>query len=96
MLGSFFVHVVSIWVWQPDDSHSKAQYIRQFGKEKWDFKKNFRKEEWKAIAQEVSKRKFRDKDSEILLKDVPVPNKRLRKEISRYGLHSDNQDYNGM
>ena len=89
-------YVVSFWVWQADKSHSKAQYIRQFGKGKWDFKKNFRKEEWRAVAHEVSKRKSRDKDSEIWLKDIPVPSKRLRKEISRYGLHTNNQDYNGM
>ena len=91
LLGSYPVPAVSVWVWQPDISHSKAQYIRQFGKEKWDFKKNFRKEEWKAVSQEVSKRKFRDKDSEVWLKDSLVPSKRLRKEISRYGLHTHNQ-----
>ncbi|KAM0800254.1 ankyrin repeat-containing domain protein [Usnea florida] len=73
---------------------SKAQYIRQFGKGKWDFKKNFRKGEWKAVSQEVSKRKFRDKDSEVWLNNSRVPSKRLRKEISRYGLHTRGQHEN--
>ena len=96
MLGWFLVHVVSVRIWQPDDSHSKAQYIRQFGKGKWDFKKNLSKDERRAVAQEVSKRSFRAKDSEIWLNKSLVPRRRFRKEISRYGLHTHDQDDPGM
>jgi len=61
---------------------SNAQYIRQF--EKWAFKKNSSKDQWEGIAVEVRKRKYQGKESEIFVKNKRIPDKKLRKEISRY------------
>ena len=72
----------------PDHSNcdaSKAQYIRQF--KKWKFEKNLRGDQWKWIAKVVRNRKSSGKDSEILIKDGRVSDRRLRKEMSRYRPH---------
>ena len=64
---------------------SKAQYIRQF--KKWKFEKNLRSDQWKRITKVVRNRKSNGKDSEVLIKDGPVSDSRLRKEMSRYRPH---------
>ena len=72
----------------PDHSDcdtSKAQYIRQF--KKWKFEKNLRGDQWKRIAKVVRNRKSSGKDSEIFIKDGRVSDRRLRKEMSRYMPH---------
>ena len=69
----------------PNRNASKAQYIRQF--KKWKFEKNLRGDQWKTIAQVVRNRKAYGKDSEIVAKDVRVSDRRLRKEMSRYRPH---------
>ena len=66
----------------PNRDASKAQYIRQF--KKWRFEKNLRSDQWKKIAKVVRNRKAYGKDSEILIKDGRVSDRRLRKEMSRY------------
>ncbi|KAK0508381.1 hypothetical protein JMJ35_009465 [Cladonia borealis] len=66
---------------RPSDA-SKAQYIRQF--KKWKLEKNLRGDQWKKIAKVVRNRKTYGKDSEILIKDGRVSDRRLRKEMSRY------------
>ena len=65
-----------------DSDASKAQYIRQF--KKWKLEKNLRGDQWKKIAKVVRNRKTYGKDSEILIKDGRVSDRRLRKEMSRY------------
>ncbi len=73
-----------------DHCISKAQYIRQF--EKWAFKKNSSKDQWEGIAVEVRKRKYHGKDSEIFVKNKRIPDKKLRKEISRYAPADRHED----
>ena len=68
-----------------DEDASKAQYIRQF--KKWRFEKNLRAVQWKKIAKVVRDRKTYGKDSEILINDGRISNRRLRKEMSRYRPH---------
>jgi hypothetical protein len=63
---------------------SKAQYIRQF--EKWGFKKNSNRDQWKAIAWKVHQRKSQGKKSEVFIKDRRISDQKLRKEMSRYPL----------
>ena len=63
-------------------SSSKAQYIRQF--KKWRFEKNTKSERWKQIAKVVAKRKSRGKESEVSIHDRNISEKQLRKEMSRY------------
>jgi hypothetical protein len=43
-------------------------------------------EEWKSIAHEVHKRKLEGKESEIKIQGKLIPNKKVRREISRYAL----------
>ena len=69
----------------PDGDASKAQYIRQF--RKWKFDKNLRSDQWRKIAKAVDNRKSYGKDSEILIRDGRVSDRRLRKEMSRYRPH---------
>ena len=61
---------------------SKAQYIRQF--KKWKFEKNLHSDQWKRIAKVVRNRKSNGKDSEVLIRDGRLSDSRLRKEMSRY------------
>lgn len=68
-----------------DGDASKAQYIRQF--KKWKFEKNLRGDQWKRIAKVVRNRRSYGKDSEIVIRDGRVSDRRLRKEMSRYGPH---------
>ena len=72
-----------------DRGASKAQYIRQF--KKWKFEKNLRGDQWKRIAKVVRNRKTYGKESEILIKDGRVSDRRLRKEMSRYRPHEHDE-----
>ena len=42
-------------------------------------------EDWEAITLKVTKRKRDDKESVVWIDDEVVPEKKLRKEVSRYG-----------
>ena len=61
---------------------SKAQYILQF--KKWGFKKYSNKDQWKAIAIKVRKRKSQGKESEICVRGEKISDQKARKEMSRY------------
>jgi hypothetical protein len=67
----------------------KAQYERRF--KAWGFQKNKKKDDWELVAFKVKKRKKEGKLSEVTMDGKPVPAKRLRKELSRYGYKADFQ-----
>lgn len=71
----------------PKHDISKAQYLRQL--KKWGFEKNSSSDQWKKVAMVVRKRKSRGKDSEVFIKDDRISDQKLRKEISRYGVHRE-------
>lgn len=49
------------------------------------FRKNLKREEWRAIATHVSNRKRQGKDSEVIWNDTRFEAKKLRKELLRSG-----------
>jgi hypothetical protein len=77
---------------------SKSQYDLQF--KKWNLRKNLNKNAWKFIHCRLEKRKCQGKESEIYFNNVLVPNKKVKKEISRHvlptlqqGLSSDKDTF---
>lgn len=52
----------------------------------WDilhFRKNLKREEWRAIGIHISKRKRQAKESEVIWNNTPFEAKKLRKELQR-------------
>ncbi|CZR63647.1 uncharacterized protein PAC_13544 [Phialocephala subalpina] len=64
----------------------KAQYTRKF--KQWNFSKNSTSDKWKFVARELEKRKRDGKESETYINGKLIPNKKIKKEISRYLLPS--------
>lgn len=62
---------------------SKAQYVRKL--DTWGFSKNVTVSSWQRAASLVKKRKELGKDSAIAMNGKPIPQKKLKKELSRYG-----------
>lgn len=63
-------------------SNSKAQYERHF--KIWNFRKNLNDVEWKFVHHRIEKRKRNDKGSVLQVDGIAIPNKRVKKEISRH------------
>ncbi|KAF8247193.1 hypothetical protein K440DRAFT_479801, partial [Wilcoxina mikolae CBS 423.85] len=61
---------------------TKAQYERHF--KMWNFRKNLNDDEWKFVHNRMEKRKRNDKDSVLRVDGIEIPNKRVKKEISRH------------
>ncbi len=73
-------------------SHSsKSQYERHL--KIWGYQKNLKKDDWSMIAQVCRKRKELGKDSIVEIDHRVISSKRLRKEISRYGLNNTRQEF---
>jgi hypothetical protein len=66
-----------------DETSRKAQYEKCF--KKWGFHKNKKRDVWEANVPKVVRSKRENKDSEVIISNVVVPMKKLRKELSRYG-----------
>jgi len=64
----------------------KAQYEKKF--KEWRFKKNHTKEDWRIVGHKVEQRKRAAKESNVYLDQELMPQKKLRKEISRQGYMS--------
>ncbi|KAH6973072.1 ankyrin repeat-containing domain protein [Ilyonectria sp. MPI-CAGE-AT-0026] len=64
-------------------SATKAQFVRKL--EVWGIKKNHTKEAWIYAEAMHQKRKREGKDSEVLIDGKLVPQKRMKKELGRYG-----------
>ena len=62
--------------------NSKAQYETQL--KKWNIRKNLTNEEWNYTLLQVRKRKFDGKESDVYLNGRVVPEKRIKKEMSRH------------
>ncbi|MCJ1269666.1 hypothetical protein MMC22_009558 [Lobaria immixta] len=60
---------------------TKAQYEIQF--KKWDLRKNLTNKEWDYVHSRVEKRKREEKDSDVYFKRTKIPEKKLKKELSR-------------
>jgi hypothetical protein len=73
-----------------DVNNSKAQYTRQL--QKWKISKNLTKGDWKVIAGHLKRRKLEGRESEIRVNGLQIPRKKLKKEISRYILPSQEQE----
>ncbi|KAH8753943.1 ankyrin repeat-containing domain protein [Hyaloscypha finlandica] len=65
---------------------TKAQYEKKF--KEWRFKKNHTKEDWRIVGHKVEQRKRAAKESNVYLDQELMPQKKLRKEISRQGYMS--------
>ncbi|KAG9237441.1 ankyrin repeat-containing domain protein [Amylocarpus encephaloides] len=61
---------------------SKNQFERKF--KEWGFRKNFTKEELKAVLSKKHKRDREDKASQVSMNGMVIPEKRIRKEESRF------------
>ena len=61
---------------------SKEQYFRRF--KKWGLSKNSTSRDWAIVAHKVRKRKLSGKDSAIYINGSMIPEKKAKKEISRY------------
>jgi hypothetical protein len=62
---------------------SKHQYTRQF--RTWRLKKNSTEDTWKFVSRRLEKRKLEGRDqSEVEINDILIPEKKVRKEISRH------------
>ncbi|KUJ14548.1 ankyrin, partial [Mollisia scopiformis] len=64
----------------------KAQYTRKF--KQWNFSKYSTSDKWKFVARELEKRKRDGKESETYINGKLIPNKKIKKETSRYLLPS--------
>lgn len=62
---------------------SAGQYERQF--KKWGFRKNLAPNEWQFVSRRIEKRKREGKDTDLRIDGVAIPEKKLRKAITRYG-----------
>lgn len=51
--------------------------------------KNSTAKQWKSIAKKERKREAMGKPTEVLVKGKVIPNQKLRKEIVRYGVASE-------
>lgn len=60
---------------------TNSQYERK--SKQWKFRKHCKRTDWVAVSEMVSKRKRDGKESEVIIDGVPVPPKKVRKEISR-------------
>src|ERR1700753_709130 len=63
-------------------SCSKSQYERYL--DKWGYKKKVPARVWGHIGKQVRERDDAGKESEVIIRGVPVPPKKWRKEIQRY------------
>ena len=72
----------------------KGQYEKKF--KEWRFKKNHTKEDWRIVGYKVDKRKraAAAKESNVYLDQELMPQKKLRKEISRQGHMSCTEQIN--
>lgn len=61
--------------------NSKAQYEIQF--KKWNLRKNLTNEEWDYVHVCIRKRKREEKDSDVYFNLTKIPEKRIKKELSR-------------
>ena len=62
--------------------NSKAQYETQL--KKWDFRKNMTNKEWDYTLLRMRKRKFDGKESDVYFNGSKVPEKKLKKQMSRH------------
>lgn len=60
----------------------KAQYERQFTL--WRFRKKLSSNEWEFVFGRMEKRKREGKENELFVEGFRVPDKRIKKEISRH------------
>ncbi|KAH8700390.1 fungal-specific transcription factor domain-containing protein [Talaromyces proteolyticus] len=63
-------------------SSSKAMYERQL--KKWGFHKNLKGNDWKIIQYKIEKRKRDGKRTDVYIRNTLVPEKKVKKEISRH------------
>ncbi|MCJ1349153.1 hypothetical protein MMC31_007389 [Peltigera leucophlebia] len=61
---------------------SEAQYETQL--KKWDFRKNMTKKEWDYTLLRMRKRKFDGKESDVYFNGSKVPEKKVKKQMSRH------------
>lgn len=61
---------------------SEAQYETQL--KKWDFRKNMTKKEWDYTLLRMQKRKFDGKESDVYFNGSKVPEKKVKKQMSRH------------
>ncbi|MCJ1342795.1 hypothetical protein MMC31_000984 [Peltigera leucophlebia] len=61
---------------------SKAQYETQL--KKWDFRKNMTSKEWDYTILHIRKRKLDGKESDVYFNGSKVPEKKLKKQMSRH------------
>ena len=64
-----------------DKRGSKSQYEHRL--RKWGFRKNFTRDEWRAIHYRIDIRKRLGKDSDLYVGGTLISQRKLRKEISR-------------
>lgn len=62
--------------------HSKSQYERIF--QRWGFRKNRTKDEWKAIASHVQLAQESGAQIEVYVDDTLIPDTKIRKQTQRY------------
>jgi hypothetical protein len=53
-------------------------------RDEWGFRKNLQKSDWQILQHHISKRRRNGKESQFLLHGVPIPQRKLDKNISRY------------
>jgi hypothetical protein len=70
-----------------NESPRKSQYERHF--KQWGFQKNTNKAIWVAAASRTAKRKTDEKETEVWIGSERVPEKRLKKEVARYGYDAE-------
>ena len=79
----FVIHE-SVEISQTNTISSEAQLRQQL--KKWDLSKNQSKTVWEYAARQYRKRKHDGKDSEIVINGAKIPEKKMKKEVSRYEL----------
>ncbi|OQU94322.1 Ankyrin repeat-containing protein [Cladophialophora immunda] len=62
---------------------SKAQFELHF--DRWNFRKNLTKEEWRSVTHKIQKRKRDHKESEVYMNGLLMNPKKVQKAMSRYG-----------
>ncbi|KAH6713333.1 ankyrin repeat-containing domain protein [Leptodontidium sp. MPI-SDFR-AT-0119] len=84
--GLYFNSTLSKLMQQMEEVHSffasKNQYERKF--KEWNFRKNLTVEEREHVLRKKRKRDHEGKETRVVLHGVEIPNKRLKKEESRF------------
>jgi hypothetical protein len=63
----------------------------------WKLRKNLSQSEWEFVNNRIQKRKLDDKESELYVNGIKIPNKRVKKETSRHSrlvLSASQPDFN--